>query len=482
MPLLRSRVLRPLVLVAAAAVVVPLCGVSPASAADEGQSVVVQPAAAAPVAASAPTNQVTVVMAVPAGGTRDTTTLEGVVAAVNGPVAQFWSDQSYGSVRIEVTGQVDWPAQPYTSSCADPTALLDEAQAKSGFVPGPGKHLLVYSSVAVNCGAFFAETGSGPASGGRMLVRQTTTAVIAHTFGTNFGLPNASALKCDQGIETGSCSLAPGAELYDVMGNPQGQVGALIPMEAAALGFLDPDPYTVRPGVEGSSYQCAEAVRGPRQRRQDPAAGGIRGSVYWLEYRTPVGQDAWLGDRPQLLPACTPASSPAWARPATRVRVRRSLLLDATPSPSSFGRWGEDWQQALPVGAPVRDRRRQDLDPGSRRPCRSRGRGQPAGGGRRRRRRLRRPEDARTAVGCRPARRRGDPRAYAVGGNRAVWSRPVDGPPAGWSRSAARRPTAPRPRGREPRPTSSSSVRTTVSGTAPTAARAGPRGRRSAGT
>jgi hypothetical protein len=101
-----------------------------------------------PVAEALPTawltNRVTVMMVVPAGGARDATTLADVVTAVNDPVGDFWSRETNAAVWVGVDSQFDWPASPYTASCADPDALWDEAQTKSGFVPGPGKHLLLY--------------------------------------------------------------------------------------------------------------------------------------------------------------------------------------------------------------------------------------------------------------------------------------------------------------------------------------------------
>jgi hypothetical protein len=346
----RSRVLCPLVLLVAAAVVVPLGGVRTASAADEGQAVV----APAPAAAAVPTNQVTVVMAVPRGGARDATTLATVVNAVDGPVAAFWSDQSLGSVRIGVGGQVDWPAQPYTSSCTNPTALLDEAQAKSGFAPGPGKHLLVYVPPTPGCADGFGEPGSGTGSGGRMYVSDVVPSLISHQFGHNFGLRDASALQCDRVVEAGTCRVVPRGDRYDVMGDPGQEMGSLSPMEAAALGFLDPSTYMTQTSAQGSAYQSLlpygnRSFTGRTLRLLAPD-----GSAYWLEYRTPVGSDAWLGDTARnvehldsgvLIRRETRPGDPTYAEAG-------SLLLDATPSAPAA--WDSDHQQGFSVGAPVR--------------------------------------------------------------------------------------------------------------------------------
>src|SRR3954454_24499347 len=69
--------------------------------------VLADPAPTAP-AAGTLTNQVTVAMVVPAGGQHDGATLAQVVAAVDGPVASFWSSQTAGAVRLGVTAAHDW--------------------------------------------------------------------------------------------------------------------------------------------------------------------------------------------------------------------------------------------------------------------------------------------------------------------------------------------------------------------------------------
>src|SRR4051794_2478223 len=90
------------------------------------------------------TNQVTVALVVPAGGERDGVTLGQMVDAVNGPVARFWSGQSGGAIRLGVTAQHDWLTTQ--AGCDRPNALWDEVARSVGFVPGPGRHLVVYLS------------------------------------------------------------------------------------------------------------------------------------------------------------------------------------------------------------------------------------------------------------------------------------------------------------------------------------------------
>ena len=81
------------------------------------------------------TNEVTVVLVAPAGALEDDTLLADVVDPVDGPVADFWAEQTDGAITVGVTAAHDWTTT--TAGCADPTGLWDEAAAAVGFAPGP---------------------------------------------------------------------------------------------------------------------------------------------------------------------------------------------------------------------------------------------------------------------------------------------------------------------------------------------------------
>ena len=270
------------------------------------------------------THAVTVVRMLPAGGVRDATALADVVAAVNGPVADFWAGESNGSIRIHVTAESDW-FQGQTD-CSTPEALFAEAAAHASWTRGPGKHLMVYlPRESPGCEYGLGEVGTSTGDGGVFYVTDSRPSPIAHELGHNFGLGHASALVCDAAVDTPPCDLLPYADLYDVMGFAWDQVGSLNSPHAHRLGVLPSTRVTsVAATSGGGTYTLAPVhqASGKRALRLTDADG----DAYWLEYRAAGGRDAWLRTSDNFLGLQT----------GVLLRLAgdgddTSLLLDGTP-------------------------------------------------------------------------------------------------------------------------------------------------------
>ncbi|MQA33310.1 hypothetical protein GCU49_06975 [Modestobacter roseus] len=302
-----------------------------------------EPVPTAP-AAGTVNHPVTVVLVQPAGTQRSTSdaTIDQVAAVVDGPVADFWAEQSRGAVRFGVTGRVDWITT--SATCSEPLRIWEAAAAAAGWRGLAAEHLLVYvPRSATGCAFGLGSVGRSVGEGGVSYVRDTLPSVISHEFGHNMGLGHASSVRCDATVDSGSCRTIAYDDWYDVMGFSWEQMGTLSTTHADRLGLLPVEeravvePWAATAGFTLAPVSATSGTRAIQLRAPD-------GASLWLEYRAATGRDTWLG-----------------SQTANRLRLDQgvvlrqrgdqpdtSLLLDGTPSPASG--WSADEQVALPVG------------------------------------------------------------------------------------------------------------------------------------
>ncbi|GAB76634.1 Metallo-peptidase family M12B Reprolysin-like [Austwickia chelonae] len=290
-------------------------------------------------------HQVTAVSAVPRGVSGSAPTAAAVQAQI-ASVSQYWSEQTGGALTFSAAS-VNGPLA-LSSSCSDVWSMWEEAASRSGFTPGPNKHLvLVLPKEASNagCGYGLASVGSGVSAGGYAYVSDTAWPVMSHELGHNLGLAHAQRLTCPGAADVAlaevsakGCRIDEYGDPWDVMAaSAPNNAGSLSAPQAHRLGLWPSSAVTeLSSGTTSVSLNPVSSFSGTRAVRVvDPKSG----AVYFVEYRTRTGRDYLLYSNMVggVRVVREDSSKSGQAKP--------SLALDASPSGSSGDvNWG------IPVG------------------------------------------------------------------------------------------------------------------------------------
>lgn len=301
---------------------------------------------AAPAKAAPAVQQIVVVTVLPPGAVADGTTAAGLVATLNGPVRDFWQTQTGGAVDFTATAG----APGWLSTQSDCTTLLpyNEVAMGIGYVGGANKHLLLYIPPGTGAAALPScsdEGGyrAGPSfvMTGDLLARSASAPALAHQIGHGLGFPDSGIQQFTPGdrgpVQFGT---AAGQDPYDVMGSAP-QLGALDSGEQLALGLLPAQQIQDVPYARGSYDLTLTALAGGAGTRLVRVATDQYGHGHaLLEYRAPVGTDAWLGS----------AQNTLGVQSGVLLRGDGLYPTVSDASPSETTQWASDRQLALTTG------------------------------------------------------------------------------------------------------------------------------------
>ncbi|HET7278037.1 MAG TPA: cell wall-binding repeat-containing protein [Dermatophilaceae bacterium] len=231
------------------------------------------------------------------------------LAAAFAGVDSYWDQASEGQVRVTVDSVRAWPSQPetltYDNTIADAcdresNAVANRAIQLAGSVAADAfHHVVAYYPKSDTC-AFEgrATVGASNLGFGFIWLNGPTwlDGVASHEIGHNFTLRHSGMLDCFNGTVqvtlSDDCDHATYWDSWDVMGAmPFGQMGMTSAEHLRQLGAMSAGgaatitasgPVTLGPLTGTSGLRGASFTVGSR--------------TFLLEYRTPVGLDAWIDD------------------------------------------------------------------------------------------------------------------------------------------------------------------------------------------
>lgn len=242
-------------------------------------------------------------------------------------VANSISEISYGKTTINasvssMTVRLPSPSSTYLPSNND--LLYNDAISAYQAIAGGGA-LAGYDIVGVHFPSIGIQSGgltyAGLAGGSRQWLQGTSSSnVIIHEFGHNYGIGHASFWDTSDGSVVGTGTSIEYGDPFDIMGSGPDPEGHFHMQAKQYLNWLDSTKWTDATTTGSGTYRI--------YRFDDPATTGARRGVrvtraaspaeyYWLGYRPGIPGNQWLKNGAYLV----------WQRPG----YNRSWLLDSTP-------------------------------------------------------------------------------------------------------------------------------------------------------
>jgi hypothetical protein len=254
--------------------------------------------------------------------------------------SNFFKENSFNQTWL--TGDVvGWYTIPVSRSSCNASAIASNARSKA---EAAGVNLANYSRFVYGfpsnaCSWWgLATVGGNPSHAwinGSFQLR-----VVGHELGHNLGLYHSHALDCGSAVIGGSCSSIEYGDTVDIMGSSAGHFNAFQKEYLGWLGYGASPPITT---VQSAGTYTLDPYAAPAN--GNPKALKIlksSGTWYYVEFRRPVGFDAFVSSYPGVTNGVVIHTGSDWG-------ANSSYLLDMTPETGSW------WDPALAVGKSYTD-------------------------------------------------------------------------------------------------------------------------------